>query len=54
MYLETNRLIIRDMEASDAEALYKLKYDEQVLKYHPTFIKRDATLEDAYKLIDFL
>lgn len=47
MRIETNRLIIRKFEQQDAEVLLEIKYDEQVLKYDPTFIKRDATLEDA-------
>jgi ribosomal-protein-alanine N-acetyltransferase len=46
MYIETERLIIRDFEESDADTLYKIKYDKDVLKYHPTFVKRDASIED--------
>jgi len=43
MYIETERLIIRDLTEKDAEALLEIKYDEQVMKYNPTFIERDVT-----------
>lgn len=53
MRIETQRLYIRDFEEKDAEALYSLKYDEQVLKYNPTFIRRDAKLEDVEESIRY-
>ena len=53
MRIETQRLIVRDFEMADAEALYQLKYDEQVLKYNPTFIARNATMEDARQAIGY-
>lgn len=51
MYLETDRLIIRDFTAEDTDALYKIKYDKQVLEYNPTFIKRDADISDIREAI---
>jgi [ribosomal protein S5]-alanine N-acetyltransferase len=53
MHLETNRLIIRDFEVADVDALYKIKYDKQVLKYNPTFVKRSATLCDIHDAIQY-
>lgn len=35
MKLETQRLIIRDFNRNDVEALYGIKYDHQVLEYDP-------------------
>ena len=52
MNTETERLIIRKFTDQDAQSLLELKYDEQVLKYNPTFIKRDATIEDVRKAIE--
>jgi ribosomal-protein-alanine N-acetyltransferase len=37
----------------DAQALLEIKYDEQVMKYHPTFLQRDATLDFAKIVIAF-
>jgi len=51
MYIETERLIIRCFIEFDAEALLAIKYDSQVLEYSPTFIKRDATIEDTKEAI---
>lgn len=51
MLIETENLIIRDFELQDAEALLEIKNDKQVLEYDPTFIKRDATIEDAKETI---
>lgn len=53
MKIETERLIIRDLELTDAESLLKIKYDEKVLEYTPEFIKRDATLQDAMEEIRY-
>ncbi len=54
MYIETTRLILRDFTMSDATEFLALKYDEQVLKYNPTFIKQDATIDDTKNLIEHL
>jgi len=51
MYIETERLTVRDFTEQDAEAIYEIKYDEQVLIYDPTFIKRDATMDDIKEAI---
>ena len=51
MFVETERLIIRDFTEQDAAALLDIKYDEQVLKCDPTFIKRDATVSDIKEAI---
>lgn len=53
MRIETENLIIRDFSEHDTEALLEIKYDKQVLKYDPTFIIRDATIEDIQKMIAF-
>jgi [ribosomal protein S5]-alanine N-acetyltransferase len=53
MFIETKRLIIREFEEQDVEALYKLKYDLQVLEYNPTFIKRNANIDDAKEAIQY-
>lgn len=37
MHIDTARLIIRDLMEQDAEALFEIKYDKQVMKYNPTF-----------------
>lgn len=42
MYIKTKRLIIRSFKESDAEVLYKIKNDSQVLKYIPDFLKRNV------------
>lgn len=51
MFIETENLVIRNFIDQDTEALLEIKYDEQVLKYDPTFIKRDATRKDVQKMI---
>ena len=53
MLTQTKRLTIRLFTEQDAAALYEIKYDEQVLKYDPTFIKRDATMTDIEEAITF-
>ncbi|HBL83768.1 MAG: hypothetical protein A2Y17_08495 [Clostridiales bacterium GWF2_38_85] len=53
MYIKTERLIIRNCQMSDAEVLYKIKYDPQVLKYNSTFFKRDATIDDIKEAISY-
>src|SRR5690554_4178280 len=53
MYIETKRLIVRDFENSDADALYKIKYDEQVMEYNPTFVKRNASFDDIQESISY-
>lgn len=42
MYIETKRLILRDLIEQDAEALFEIKNDEQVMK-HP-FFQGDETI----------
>ena len=51
MHIETNRLIIRDLNETDAEALYKLKNDEQVLKFVPDFLEVDLKPENTVNFI---
>ncbi|WP_058302957.1 GNAT family N-acetyltransferase [Gorillibacterium timonense] len=51
MYLETERLIIRDFVLEDADALEKIKYDKQVMDFVPSLIKRDATIDDIREAI---
>lgn len=51
MHIETNRLIIRDLMEQDAETLLEIKYDKQVMKYHPTFFDESV---DVKANIDFM
>ncbi|MFT4147052.1 MAG: GNAT family N-acetyltransferase [Mobilitalea sp.] len=44
MYIETNRLIIRELMEQDANALIAIKNDKEVMKYHPTFFE-NATID---------
>lgn len=44
MYIETNRLIIRELKEQDANALIAIKNDKEVIKYHPTFFE-NATID---------
>jgi ribosomal-protein-alanine N-acetyltransferase len=50
MYIETNRLIIRDLTERDAYALITIKNDKEVMKYHPTFFE-NATIDFIKKAI---
>lgn len=50
MYIETNRLIIRDLTERDANALITIKNDKEVMKYHPTFFE-NATIDFIKKAI---
>jgi len=53
MYIETNRLIIRDLIEEDAQALYDVKYDRQIHFYIPDYIKKDATMNDIKETISY-
>lgn len=53
MLIQTKRLVVREFTEQDAAALYEIKYDEQVLNYNPTFIKRDAAIADIKEAITF-
>lgn len=44
--IETNRLIIRTFRAEDADALYRIKTDPQVMDFCPDFLDVDAKRED--------
>lgn len=44
MYIKTNRLIIRELNEQDADALIAIKNDREVMKYHPTFFE-NATID---------
>ena len=52
MQIETKRLIIRDFNEADAPVLYRLKNDEQVLKFVPDFLDVELKAEDTVKFID--
>ncbi len=49
--IETNRLIIRTFRDDDADALYRIKIDSQVMKFCPDFLDVDAKREDMYGYI---
>lgn len=51
MYIETKRLIIRSLVEQDAEALFEIINDEQVMK-HP-FISSDTTIDFCKIMIAF-
>lgn len=51
MHIETKRLIIRDFNEADAKILYKIKTDEQVLKFVPDFLDVNLKAEDTIKYI---
>ena len=46
MIIETKRLIIRPFREEDADALYRIKTDPQVIKFCPDFLDVDAKRED--------
>ena len=51
MYLETKRLILRNFREADAEALYRIKTDKQVLEYAPDLLEVGLQPEDTIKYI---
>ena len=51
MQLETKRLLIRDFRESDAEILFQLKNDEQVLKFVPDFLDVELKPEETVSYI---
>jgi ribosomal-protein-alanine N-acetyltransferase len=53
MYIETNRLIIRELMERDADALIAIKNDKQVMKYHPTFFE-NATIDFIKDAISYV
>ena len=46
MMIETTRLIVRPFREKDADALYRIKTDPQVMEYCPDFLDIDAKQED--------
>lgn len=52
MYIESNRLIIRDFNKNDIDSLYKIKMDPQVLKYAPDFLDVNISKEDTINYIN--
>lgn len=51
MYIETERLVIRDFRKADADVLYRIKIDPQVMKFCPDFLDVEVKPEDAAKYI---
>lgn len=51
MYIETARLIIRDFRENDADALYRIKTDPQVLKFAPDFLEVELQPDDVAEYI---
>lgn len=51
MYMETDRLIVRDFREEDAETLYAIKTDPQVMEYCPDFLAVHAQTDDMIKYI---
>lgn len=39
MYIETKRLVLRELLEEEAEVLLEISNDKQVKKYHPAFLK---------------
>ena len=55
MRIETERLIVRTFCEDDADALYQIKTDPQVLEFDPTLLKRDAAKDEMITYIrDFI
>lgn len=48
--LTTDRLLLRDVRRTDAEALFRLRADERVMEHIPR--PRAVTMDDVHKLID--
>ena len=46
LMIETTRLIIRPFRKEDADALYRIKTDPQVMEFCPDFLDVDAKRED--------
>lgn len=42
MYIETKRLILRELVEQEAEVLLEITNDKQVKKYHPTFFENST------------
>ena len=53
MVITTERLIVRTLREEDADALYKIKTDPQVMEYCPDFLDIDAKREDMQTYIRF-
>ena len=51
MIIETERLIIRSFREEDADALYRIKTDSQVMIYCPDFLDVDAKQGDMLSYI---
>ena len=51
MIIETERLIIRSFREEDADALYRIKTDSQVMIYCPDFLDVDAKQVD---MLDYI
>ncbi len=52
MYIETKRLIVRDFNENDVNALYRIKTDEQVLKFAPDFLEVELDTADTINHIN--
>ena len=48
MYMETNRLIVRDFREDDADALYTIKTDLQVTEYCPDLLAVQVQRSDMF------
>lgn len=44
MYIETKRLVLRELLEEEAEVLLEISNDKQVKKYHPAFFE-NSTLD---------
>lgn len=53
MYIETKRLIIRDFNENDVNALYRIKTDDQVLKFAPDFLEVEPDLSNTINHINY-
>jgi len=51
VFLETERLRIRSFTQQDADALYEICYDPQVLEYCPDLLEVDVTMEQVKDFI---
>jgi [ribosomal protein S5]-alanine N-acetyltransferase len=53
MRIETNHIIIRDFERKDAENLYRIVREKNMLRFMPDWAEHSNTPEDFYGYIDW-
>jgi RimJ/RimL family protein N-acetyltransferase len=54
MRIETSRLIIRDFERKDAENLYRIVREKNILRFMPDWAENGVTPQSYFEYIDWL